>query len=491
MLTHHLFYYICKNKQRHKFDHKMKKIIYIILIICCSKSMATELSQSEFTSRQGDFINKFFQSVATTKNSNENFLFCPVSLNQSIGLLLNGANEKARTEIMQALNYNGLTLSDVNNYNHQILSSSDQSSYNKLLIANGLWISDKIEGKIKRDFLNTASRFYKADIHIADFNNNQEIEEEMRNWIVERTNGFLNGAPSVKPDDVMIGINSTYFNGVWDIKPQTPTTETPFKNRDGKEGKCKYLQYKNEKMYCYSNSYFRAIKLFYKDSDYSMIVVLPQLKYGISEEYFQSLKDKDFLQTSTVSHKFDIQQPYFSDTPNNREFNISRFDKASKWNIDPSLSLQSETATGENDDRKKAYDYYDVDSIIGNIEWNKMDFTKKNFDEVLVPHFETKTNIDLKKLLEGMGVKSIFNPTANSLNQITDSLYVSTYEQIAKIKVNEKGTEAAAVTHWTMAIWGGKSPVEHNIFIADHPFIYAIVDEKTGAILFVGRVVNL
>lgn len=470
----------------------MKNFICFILVLCCFTSMADNPSQTEINNRQGDFINKFFQSVATTKNSNENFLFCPVSLNQSIGLLLNGANEKARTEIMQALNYNGLTLSDVNNYNHQILSSSNQSSSNKLLIANGLWISDTIKGKIKRDFLNTASRQYKADIHVADFNNNQEIEEEMRNWIVERTNGFLNVAPSVKPDDVMIGINSTYFNGIWDIKPQTPTTETPFKNRDGKEGKCKYLQYKNEKMYCYSNSYFRAIKLFYKDSDYSMIVVLPQLRYGISEEYFQSLKDNDFLQRSTVSHKFHIQQPYFSDTPNNREFNLSKFDKKSKWNIDPNLSLQSETATGEKEDRKKACDdYYDVDSIINKIEWNKMKFTEKNFDEVLVPHFETKTNIDLKKLLEGMGVKSIFNPTANSLNQITDSLYVSTYEQIAKIKVNERGTEAAAVTHWTMAIWGGKSPVEHNIFIANHPFIYAIVDEKTGAILFVGRVVNL
>lgn len=492
MLTHHLFYYICKNKQKHKFDHKMKKIIYIILIICCSKSMATELSQSEFTSRQGDFINKFFQSVVMTKNSNENFVFSPVSLNQSLGVLLNGANEKARTEIMQALNYNGLTLSDVNNYNHQILSSSNQSSSNKLLIANGLWISDKIEGKINRKFTQTASRQYKADIHVADFNNNQKIEEEMRNWIVERTNGFINGAPSVNPNDVMIGINSTYFNGVWDINPQTPTTETPFKNRDGKEGKCKYLQYKNEKMYCYSNSYFRAIKLFYKDSDYSMIVVLPQLKYGISEEYFQSLKDNDFLQRSTVSHKFDIQQPYFSDTPNSGNFNLSKFDKKSKWNIDPSLSLQSETATGEKDDRKKACDdYYDVDSIINKIEWNKMKFTEKNFDEVLVPHFETKTNIDLKNLLKGMGVQSIFIQYANSLNQITDSLYVSEYEQTARIKVNERGTEAAAVTHCTMAIWGGKSPVEHNIFIANHPFIYAIVDEKTGAILFVGRVVNL
>jgi len=462
-----------------------------ILVLCCFTSMAGNPLQTEINSRKGDFINKFFQSVATTKNSNENFLFCPVSLNQSIGLLLNGANEKARTEIMQALNYNGLTLSDVNNYNHQILSSSNQSSANKLLIANGLWISDKIEGKIKRDFLNTASRFYKADLHVADFKK-QEVKEEIQKWIVEHTNGFINDAPSVNPNDVMIGINSTYFNGVWDIKPQTPTTETPFKNRDGKEGKCKYLQYKNEKMYCYSNSYFRAIKLFYKDSDYSMIVVLPQLRYGISEEYFQSLKDNDFLQRSTVSHKFDIQQPYFSDTPNNREFNISRFVKASKWNIDPSLSLQSETATGEKEDRKKACDdYYDVDSIINKIEWNKMKFTEKNFDEVLVPHFETKTNIDLKKLLKGMEVKSIFIQYANSLNQITDSLYVSTYEQIAKIKVNERGTEAAAVSSWQIALWSSMSPVEHNIFIANHPFIYAIVDEKTGAILFVGRVVNL
>ncbi len=84
----------------------MKNFICFIFIpvLCCFTSMAGNPSQTEINSRQGDFINKFFQSVATTKNSNENFLFCPVSLNQSIGLLLNGANEKARTEIMQALN---------------------------------------------------------------------------------------------------------------------------------------------------------------------------------------------------------------------------------------------------------------------------------------------------------------------------------------------------------------------------------------------------
>ncbi len=468
----------------------MKKFICFILVLCCFTSMAGNPSQTEINNRQGDFINKFFQSVVMTKNSNENFVFSPVSLNQSLGVLLNGANKKARTEIMQALNYNGLTLSDVNNYHHQILSYANLPSDNKLLIANGLWISDKIEGKINHKFTQTASSFYKADIHSVDFNKKNEIQKEMHNWIAKRTNGFLDVTPSVEEDNVIVGINCVYFKGIWDETPETPSPKT-FTNRNGNKTECKYLRYTNKNMYCYSNQYFRAIKLFYKDSDYSMIVILPTLKYGISEEYFQSLKDNDFLQRSTVSHKFDIQQPYLSDTPNSGNFNLSKFDKKSKWNIDPNLSLQSEITTGENDDRKKAYDYYDVDSIISNIEWNKLDFTKKNFDEVLVPHFETKTNIDLKILLEGMGVKSIFNPTANSLNQITDSLYVSTYEQIAKIKVNEKGTEAAAVTHWTMAIFSGKSPVKHNIFIANHPFIYAIVDEKTGIILFVGRVVNL
>ena len=213
----------------------MKNFICFILVLCCFTSMAGNPSQTEINNRQGDFINKFFQSVVMTKNSNENFVFSPVSLNQSLGVLLNGANKKARTEIMQALNYNDLTLSDVNNYNHQILSSSDQSSYNKLLIGNGLWISDTIKGKIKRDFLNTASRFYKADIHVADFKK-QEVKEEIQKWIVEHTNGFINDAPSVNPNDVMIGINSTYFNGVWDIKPQTPTTETPFYTLNGHLG---------------------------------------------------------------------------------------------------------------------------------------------------------------------------------------------------------------------------------------------------------------
>ena len=56
--------------------------------------------------------------------------------------------------------------------------------------------------------------------------------------------------------------------------------------------------------------------------------------------------------------------------------------------------------------------------------------------------------------------------------------------------MNERGTEAAAVT----VIGGGfGGPVKQKrppVFRADHPFIFYILDKRTGCILFMGRLVD-
>ncbi|MCK4996453.1 MAG: hypothetical protein KAR55_06140, partial [Thermoplasmatales archaeon] len=56
------------------------------------------------------------------------------------------------------------------------------------------------------------------------------------------------------------------------------------------------------------------------------------------------------------------------------------------------------------------------------------------------------------------------------------------------VEVNEEGTEAAAATAIIMEATA--FPDEPKSFIADHPFIFLIQHKETGAILFMGRVMN-
>jgi serpin B len=64
-------------------------------------------------------------------------------------------------------------------------------------------------------------------------------------------------------------------------------------------------------------------------------------------------------------------------------------------------------------------------------------------------------------------------------------LYVGAVLHKAFVEVNEEGTEAAAATAVVMATKGmGEMP---PVFRADHPFIFLIRENKTGSVLFMGR----
>lgn len=70
-----------------------------------------------------------------------------------------------------------------------------------------------------------------------------------------------------------------------------------------------------------------------------------------------------------------------------------------------------------------------------------------------------------------------------------ESLYISRVFHQAMVEVNEEGTDAAAATaivHTRLSKSFGPAPVP--VFRADHPFLFAIRDKNSGAILFLGRV---
>ena len=72
----------------------------------------------------------------------------------------------------------------------------------------------------------------------------------------------------------------------------------------------------------------------------------------------------------------------------------------------------------------------------------------------------------------------------------TNDLFISALIHKAFVEVNEEGTEAAAATAVVMETKGIHIPEEPVVFRADHPFLFLIRDNRTGSILFLGRIVD-
>jgi serpin B len=105
-----------------------------------------------------------------------------------------------------------------------------------------------------------------------------------------------------------------------------------------------------------------------------------------------------------------------------------------------------------------------------------------------MPKFEFKSEFSLSKTLSEMGMPIAFSGGADfsGMNGAHD-LSISDVVHKAFVSVDENGTEAAAATGVVISTGMPAEPVQMTI---DHPFMFLIRDIQTGAILFVGRVVN-
>ena len=113
--------------------------------------------------------------------------------------------------------------------------------------------------------------------------------------------------------------------------------------------------------------------------------------------------------------------------------------------------------------------------------------------DLKLPRFETNTNLDLKPVMQELGMPTAFNPAEADFPNLCvedygENFYIGLMKQVAKIEVNEQGTEAAAVTVIGMETTSDKP--DRAIFHANRPFIYIISEQSTGVILFIGQYVG-
>jgi serpin B len=110
--------------------------------------------------------------------------------------------------------------------------------------------------------------------------------------------------------------------------------------------------------------------------------------------------------------------------------------------------------------------------------------------DLSLPKFGFETRAELSDLLAIMGMPSAFDAERADFSAITAELdlVISKVIHQANIDVDEKGTEAAAATAVVMDTTGG--PVDVVTVRVDRPFLFAIRDRETGAVVFLGQVTD-
>jgi serpin B len=122
-------------------------------------------------------------------------------------------------------------------------------------------------------------------------------------------------------------------------------------------------------------------------------------------------------------------------------------------------------------------------------QWIAQLHSKKGTVEL--PRFKLENDYGLKQVLEALGMTAAFTRQADFHGLSDEALYIDWVKQKTYVDVNEEGTQAAAVTGMgmkAMAILRREEPPFH--MVVDRPFFLAITDQQSGAMLFVGAIVD-
>jgi serpin B len=129
------------------------------------------------------------------------------------------------------------------------------------------------------------------------------------------------------------------------------------------------------------------------------------------------------------------------------------------------------------------------------------EFNEKNFDlwlkdfskqkgEFQIPRFKIEYKVNLNDALKSLGMGIAFDAYQADFSNMykgPDKAYISKVEHKTFAEVNEEGTEAAAVTSVTIGVTSIGTGFHMKV---DRPFIFLIRENKSGTILFIGKIVK-
>src|SRR6266700_6068588 len=148
---------------------------------------------------------------AAARAQKGNLVMAPLPFSIALSLLLNGADERTRQEILAVTELTGMSLDDINQQNlrlQKILEHINTGSPDTFILANSLWASLPLA--FSPSFLEAGQQYYLAEIASVKA---PELPARVSKWSKEKTRGLVD----MKLDETDFALlSATYFKGSWE-----------------------------------------------------------------------------------------------------------------------------------------------------------------------------------------------------------------------------------------------------------------------------------
>jgi serpin B len=370
-----------------------------------------------------------FDLYAQLRTEPGNLFFSPYSISSALSMTYAGARGETAKEMAEVLHFNsvGAKVHAAQGALIKALNSQDAKRPYQLAVANRLW------GQQSYPFLNGFQQLldqnYGAKMELIDFGRSEIARQTINNWAEQKTLGKIKDLippAAINSDTRLVLVNAIYFKGNW------------------------AEQFKSQQTF--PQPFFLSAG---KD------VSVPMMHHT-SEYLFAHVKYDGEKQLKV------LLIPYQSN--------------------ELSMVVLLPDAQGGLADLENHLSAGAVKDWMGKLKHNEVQLT--------LPKFQMTAGFRLEKTLANMGMPLAFSPPSPHAEGADFSgvnggkeLYLSAVIHKAFVDVNEEGTEAAAATAVVPPPPGpvGMEPAQ---FLADHPFVFLIRDNRSESILFVGRVSN-
>ena len=383
-------------------------------------------AQRVFANDNNQFTLNFLKTVNEVDNTGKSFIYSPLSITYVLGMVNDAATGQTEKELEQTLGFHKGGIKAVNDYCKKLIDGLPKVDNKVTLdIANAIFLNK--DYSLKQQFQQDMQNYYNAKAEALDFSSPQTLEH-INGWCNDKTKGMIPKIlDEVNPYMVSYLLNAIYFKADWRSKfDKNNTKEEAFTTENGTI--TLPLMHQNVLISYLKTDTYSAVILPYGSGLWNMTVLLPEEGKTTDDVI------KELAESSTVNN------PGWCETGGNY------------------------------------FQGYEVD--------------------LKLPRFETDSDTDklgikdgLVGLMKNMGINLAFDSyLAEIPNMCNAPVYIAMMRQKAKIKVNEEGSEAAAVTVAGMDLTSA-GPMEYPkaTFHANRPFVYVIREASSGVILFVGK----